>query len=140
MKRLHVSISVADIDQSVDFYSILFGTGPTVLKHDYAKWMLDDPRVNFVVQRRGRAVGLDHLGIQTESREELDDLAARLTAAGTAVAEQKDAHCCYARSDKNWVADPQGLSWETFFTHGEIPVFGEDFAPVPEKAATACCD
>jgi catechol 2,3-dioxygenase-like lactoylglutathione lyase family enzyme len=139
MKRLHVSISVADLEQSVGFYSTLFGAAPTVLKDDYAKWMLEDPRVNFVIERRGRPVGVDHLGIQAENGDELDELAARLSAAGAAVAPQKDAQCCYARSDKNWVADPQGLTWETFFTHGEIPVYGEDRAPILGESEETCC-
>ena len=128
MQRLHVHVAVSDLDRSIAFYSTLFNTAPTVLKPDYAKWMLDDPRVNFAISRRDAASGVDHLGIQVESGGELGDVAQRLTAAGAEVAEQKQAACCYARSDKAWVKDPGGVSWETFHTTGAITTYGEDTA------------
>ncbi len=144
MKRLHVNVGVADLDRSIRFYSTLFGVEPAVRQADYAKWMLEDPRVNFAISTRG-APGLDHLGIQAETPDELDEIARRLTAAGQAVLEQKDAACCYARSDKAWVRDPSGLPWETFHSSGPIATYGEDtrhpaasVAAGPTPAA-ACC-
>ena len=155
MKRLHVNLAVKDLDQSVRFYSTLFAAEPTVLKPDYAKWMLDDPRVNFAISTRGAAQGLDHLGIQVDSREELAELADRLESAGTTIQAKGEAHCCYARSDKAWVRDPEGLAWESFFTFGSETLYGEDRAiaapapkvEVPAEASTeaaaaprrACC-
>jgi len=137
MKRLHVHISVDDLAASVDFYATLFGTAPSTLKSDYAKWSLDDPRVNFAISKRARAAGLDHLGIQVDGDDELREVAARLAASGARVFEQTDAACCYARSDKAWVSDPQGIAWETFRSHGEITVYGEDGR---EASASACCE
>lgn len=137
MKRLHVHLSVENLADSIGFYSTLFGTAPGVLKDDYAKWSLDDPRVNFAISKRARAAGLDHLGIQVEEAEELQEVAGRLAASGARLLEQKDAACCYARSDKAWVNDPQGIAWETFRSHGEITVYGEDGRE--EAAASACC-
>ncbi|HVA78404.1 MAG TPA: ArsI/CadI family heavy metal resistance metalloenzyme [Candidatus Binataceae bacterium] len=145
MKRFHVHVAVADLAESIRFYSTLFGAGPTVRKEDYAKWMLDDPRVNFAVSKTGSAAGLDHLGIQVESSDDLNQIAGRLADAARPVLEQKNAACCYARSDKAWTTDPQGLSWETFFTTGEHTTYGEDIRiarPAPERtvaAAGACC-
>jgi catechol 2,3-dioxygenase-like lactoylglutathione lyase family enzyme len=146
MKRLHVHVAVERLDQSVGFYSTLFGASPTVLKADYAKWMLDDPRVNFAISQRGVATGLDHLGIQVESDEELRVLAGRLKAAGETTRDQESAACCYAQSNKSWVNDPSGVRWETFFTFGEATAYGEDKAPqVPApkastcRTATSCC-
>ncbi|MEQ9607970.1 MAG: ArsI/CadI family heavy metal resistance metalloenzyme [Kiloniellaceae bacterium] len=133
MKRLHVHLSVDDLATSVDFYTTLFGGAPAVLKHDYAKWMLDDPRVNFANSRRAHQAGLDHLGIQVEDDVELREVAGRLAASGARLVEQKDTTCCYARSDKAWVNDPQGIAWETFHSHGEAVVYGEDLP------AVACC-
>jgi catechol 2,3-dioxygenase-like lactoylglutathione lyase family enzyme len=140
-KRLHVHVSVRDLEQSTAFYTTLFGSAPNVLKPDYAKWMLDDPRVNFAISQRGRAFGVDHLGIQVDDGPELSEVAARLSRAGEPILEQKGAACCYARSDKAWVADPQGVSWETFHTLGEETVYGKDAAPVPDEpaATSACC-
>ncbi|HTF36178.1 MAG TPA: ArsI/CadI family heavy metal resistance metalloenzyme [Myxococcota bacterium] len=136
MKRLHVHVAVEDLADSVRFYSTLFGVRPSVLEGDYAKWMLDDPRVNFAISRRGQAPGLDHLGLQVESEGELREVAERLHSAGQEVLEQKDAACCYARSDKAWVADPQGVRWETFRTFGALTTFGED--PTPRGSAARC--
>jgi catechol 2,3-dioxygenase-like lactoylglutathione lyase family enzyme len=154
MKRLHVHVAVSDLAESIRFYSTLFKSEPTVAKPDYAKWMLDDPRVNFAISARGGTGGLDHLGIQVESTGELREIAQRLSAADHPIAEQQGAACCYARSDKAWVTDPQGIAWETFFTFGETTAYGDaagmrprpDAAAVkaPEaccaKPATACCD
>lgn len=140
MKRLHVHIAVADLNRSVDFYSTLFGAPPAVRKPDYAKWMLDDPRVNLAIsQRPGVAGGLDHLGIQVESDGELRALAGQLQAAGETTADQEATTCCYARSNKSWVSDPDGLRWESFFTFGEATAYGEDQPPAaPQPAASAC--
>ncbi len=129
MKRLHVHVVVQDLGESVRFYSTLFAAEPTVIKDDYAKWMLEDPRVNFAISNRGGRPGVDHLGIQVEDDGALSRLDARLRDAGRTVHEQKAARCCYARGDKVWVTDPQGVAWETFATFGEINVFGEDSAP-----------
>jgi catechol 2,3-dioxygenase-like lactoylglutathione lyase family enzyme len=145
MKRLHVNLAVADIAASVRFYTGLFGAEPTVLKPDYAKWMLDDPRVNFAIAARGRRPGLDHLGIQAEDRAELAEVYGRLKAAEGPVLEQGDVACCYARSEKAWVADPQGVAWEAFFTHGEATVYGDGTGEAPTRgepagrAAAPCC-
>ena len=125
MKRLHVHVAVADLGQSIQFYSTLFGTDPSVRKDDYAKWMLDDPRVNFAISTRGKKPGLDHLGIQAESQEELGEIAQRLKAAEVATQDQAATRCCYAQSTKTWSADPQGIAWESFYTFGEITVYGE---------------
>ena len=150
MKRLHVHVSVGDLDASVKFYATLFGAEPTVRKPDYAKWMLDDPRVNFAISLRGRTAGLDHLGIQVDSDSELRDIAGRLRAADRVVVEQTGASCCYAKSDKAWVADPQGVAWETFLTHGDATVYGDDSVEVDALArldrrdgsplSAACCE
>jgi hypothetical protein len=124
MKRFHVHVSVEDIQQSVRFYSTLFAAQPTVLKPDYAKWMLDDPRVNFAISRRGGEAGIEHLGIQVENETELNEVYERLSRAERPVLEEKGTTCCYARSDKQWIADPQGVEWETFLTHGEATIYG----------------
>lgn len=127
MKRLHVHVTVRDLAASIGFYETLFGEAPSVLKDDYAKWMLDDPRVNFAISTEGtRAVGFDHLGIQVESADELAEIAGRLKAAQEQVVEQEEAACCHAVSDKAWVADPQGVAWETFHTTGEATHYGDD--------------
>jgi catechol 2,3-dioxygenase-like lactoylglutathione lyase family enzyme len=141
MKRLHVSVAVNDIAKSVDFYSTLFATGPSIRKSDYAKWMLDDPRVNFSISSRGTKKGVDHLGIQVDDNSELAAVAERLAKAGQSIFEQKATTCCYAQSNKAWVHDPEGVAWETFHTFGESTVYGED--RVNEGAAGveagACC-
>jgi catechol 2,3-dioxygenase-like lactoylglutathione lyase family enzyme len=142
MKRLHVSLTVAEdaMDKAVGFYATLFDAQPTVREPGYAKWMLDDPRVNFVLDASGKEKGVDHLGIQVETAEELSGVAARLNAAGNETLDQTGAHCCFARSDKSWVTDPQGILWETFLTHGQKTVYGEDRAPRADAGDTpACC-
>jgi catechol 2,3-dioxygenase-like lactoylglutathione lyase family enzyme len=139
MKRLHVHISVEDLDRSTEFYATLFGAQPTVVKDDYAKWQLEDPKVNFAISTHGGRVGVDHLGIQVDEGAELAVLADRLKAAGETTFDQEAATCCYARSDKSWVNDPSGLRWETFHTFGEATTYGEDDVPAMETAATACC-
>ena len=136
MKRLHVHVAVHDLKQSIRFYSALFAAEPVVKKDDYAKWMLDDPRVNFAISTRGGKAGLDHLGIQAENGEELEDLGSRLAQAEVAVAAQKGASCCYAKSDKYWTLDPQGIAWESFHTLGSVPVYGGERR---ELAKAACC-
>jgi catechol 2,3-dioxygenase-like lactoylglutathione lyase family enzyme len=138
MKRLHVNLAVSDLDASVRFYSTFFNAAPSVLKDDYAKWMLEDPRVNFAVTTRGEVKGMDHLGIQVESKEELDEVYGRLKTASAPVIEQGETTCCYARSEKNWVIDPQGVPWETFLTTGDSPVYGSDDDRIPSHAS-ACC-
>ena len=142
MKRLHVHVSVHDLEQSIRFYSALFAAQPTVTKDDYAKWMLDDPRVNFAISNRSSKKGVDHLGIQAENGGELEELGARLAQADVSVTAQKGASCCYAKSDKYWTLDPQGIAWESFHTLDSAPVYGADTRanskPV-EKAKTACC-
>lgn len=139
MKRLHVHVSVDDLSRSIGFYSTLFGVEPTVVKPDYAKWMLDDPRVNFAISNRAAEIGVDHLGIQVESRAELAEVAGRLKTAGEATRDQENATCCYARSDKAWVKDPSGIEWETFHTFGDAVIYGEDDAPEAAPKA-ACCN
>jgi catechol 2,3-dioxygenase-like lactoylglutathione lyase family enzyme len=141
MKRLHVHVSVDDLSQSIRFYSTLFAAEPTVVKDDYAKWMLDDPRVNFAISRRQSAVaGISHLGIQAEDETELAEVYERLSRAERPIVEAKGTTCCYARSDKQWIADPQGVPWETFFTYGEATVYGEgSLAKLREANERAMC-
>ncbi len=126
MKRLHLHVNVEDLERSIGFYSDLFDSPPSVLKSDYAKWLLADPPVNFAISRRSGAHGLDHLGIQVESRAELDQISGRLAAAGRNLLTQEDAACCYAVSDKAWTTDPSGLAWETFHSTGEVAHYGGD--------------
>ena len=143
MKRLHVHVAVNDLSQSVGFYSVLFAAQPTVLKTDYAKWMLDDPRVNFAISTRGHEPGLDHLGIQVESQNELHEVYARLRQAGGNIIEQGETTCCYAKSEKSWIDDPAGIAWETFHTTGESIVYGdgsgENQARIAHEKQSACC-
>ncbi|MFI4998882.1 MAG: ArsI/CadI family heavy metal resistance metalloenzyme, partial [Reyranellales bacterium] len=132
MKRLHVHMSVADLDQSIRFYSTLFASEPSVVKPDYAKWMLDDPRVNFAIStHNGRAAGLDHLGIQVENTGELHEVYDRLKKADRPVLEEGMTTCCYAKSEKSWISDPAGVAWETFHTVGESTTYGTA-APMQE--------
>ena len=123
MNRFHVHLNVVDLDASIRFYSKLFAAPPAVVKPDYAKWMLEDPRVNFAISNTGRAAGVDHLGIQAESADGLRALGERLDAAGQAVLPEDAAVCCYAKSDKLWTEDPQGTRWETFHTYGEATTY-----------------
>jgi catechol 2,3-dioxygenase-like lactoylglutathione lyase family enzyme len=146
MKRLHVHVSVGDLAQSLRFYAELFGTAPSVHKADYAKWMLEDPRVNFSISQRGSTLGVQHLGVQVESRDELEEVYARLRRAAAPVLEVGATTCCYAHSEKSWIADPQGVQWETFLTTGESTVYGRDSVRVdavkaaePPCCAASCC-
>lgn len=136
MKRFHVHLHVQDLQQSIAFYSRLFATEPTRVESDYAKWMLDDPRVNFAISTRGAETGLDHLGFQVEEAGELAELKARAESADMALLDEGETTCCYARSEKHWVTDPQGIAWEHFHTLDNIPVFREAAAA---PAASACC-
>jgi catechol 2,3-dioxygenase-like lactoylglutathione lyase family enzyme len=139
MKRLHVHIAVENLNRSIGFYSTLFGAEPSVVKDDYAKWMLDDPKVNLAISQRDRIAGVDHLGIQVESDGELRELAARLKAAGEQTRDQEATTCCYAQSNKAWVNDPSGVRWETFFTFGEATAHGEDEPDVKRASQSTCC-
>ena len=143
MKRLHVHVAVNDLQHSIGFYSALFAAEPTVIKADYAKWMLDDPRVNFAISTRGRQAGLDHLGIQVENKDELKEIYERLHKAGGDVIEQGQTSCCYAKSEKSWIDDPAGIAWETFLTKGESITYGdgtgENTARVAHEKQGACC-
>lgn len=137
MKRLHVNLAVDNLDTSIGFYTSLFDSEPTVLKKDYAKWMLDDPRVNFAITTRGKRKGINHLGIQVENETELGEVYARLQGTAAPVIEEGETTCCYAKSEKSWIYDPEGIAWETFLTRGESPVYGSDF--VAAKQNSACC-
>jgi len=141
MKRLHVHVAVDDLQHSIGFYSALFAARPTVIKTDYAKWMLDDPRVNFAISARGRVTGLDHLGIQVEDKNELSEVYARLHKAGGKVIEQGQTNCCYAKSEKSWIDDPSGISWETFLTTGESTDYGDGSGEREARIAhtQTCC-
>ena len=140
MKRFHVHAHVEDLKASVDFYSKMFAVEPTRVESDYAKWMLEDPRINFAISTRGGKPGVDHLGIQTDSAEELVELKARAEAADMALLDEGQTSCCYARSEKHWVTDPQGIAWEHFHTLGSVPLFNEAPASdAPAAAVAACC-
>jgi lactoylglutathione lyase len=138
MKRFHVHAHVEDLQASVAFYSKMFGAEPTRVESDYAKWMVEDPRINFAISTRGSKLGVDHLGIQTDTEEELVDLKARAAAADMLLQDVGETTCCYARSDKYWVTDPQGIAWEQFHTLSNIPTFSEA-GPTGQEAASACC-
>ena len=142
MKRFHVSVAVADLAKSIDFYKTLFGESPTVVKDDYAKWMLDDPRVNFAISESSQSRGVNHVGLQADTMEELGSIQGRLRTAGEQTLEQPDAECCYARSSKTWVRDPDQVAWETFVTHDEITHYGNDRVPGQESTGnkqSRCC-
>src|SRR3984885_16091306 len=141
MKRLHVHMAVENLPQSIGFYAALFAAQPSVVKTDYAKWMLDDPRVNFAISTRGRQPGLDHLGIQVESEDELHEVYARLREAGGTIVEQGETACCYAKSEKSWIEDPAGIAWETFHTTGENTDYGDGSGEREARVAhaKACC-
>ena len=141
MKRMHVHDAVDDLQHSIGFNSALFAAQPSVIKSDYAKWMLDDPRVNFAISARGRAAGLDHLGIQVDDKDELNGVYARLHKAGGNVIEQGQTNCCYANSEKSWIEDPSGISWETFLTTGESTDYGDGSGEREARIAhtQTCC-
>jgi len=138
MKRFHVHVHVDDLAKSVAFYSKMFAAEPTRHESDYAKWMLDDPRINFAISTRGGEPGVDHLGIQTDTADELVALKERARAADLALADEGETTCCYARSEKHWITDPQGVAWEHFHTLGDIPVFSQRSSE-PAAQASACC-
>ncbi|MFM1897037.1 MAG: hypothetical protein RLZZ385_2111 [Pseudomonadota bacterium] len=145
MKRMHIHVGVASIDEAVRFYSALFGVAPVKTKTDYAKWMLDDPRINFAISTRA-SLGVDHLGLQVDEEVELEELRNRLQQAETAVFHEGETVCCYARSDKSWVKDPAGVPWEAYRTLEDVQLFAADAQPgktaccQPEpKAASGCC-
>lgn len=141
MKRMHVHVSVENLESAIGFYSALFAAKPTIVKDDYAKWMLDDPRVNFAISSRGGVPGLDHLGIQAESQDELQEVYSCLRAASSKIFEEGKTTCCYAESEKSWIDDPAGLSWETFFTTGESTNYGTSIEKGARTArAKACCE
>jgi catechol 2,3-dioxygenase-like lactoylglutathione lyase family enzyme len=151
MKRFHVHVGVSDLHQSIHFYSTVFGAAPSVRKPDYAKWMLDDPRINFAISHRPGKTGVNHLGLQVDSADELTALHDQLQRADRTLLQETAASCCYAKSDKYWITDPQGVAWETFHSLGAIPVYGDDAAhseikaaccvpePAANIAASACC-
>jgi catechol 2,3-dioxygenase-like lactoylglutathione lyase family enzyme len=139
MKRFHVHICVNDLARSIRFYTSVFGVGPAVEKSDHAKWMLEDPRINFAISMRGARPGVNHLGLQVDSPDELAALRAHIARAGIAADEEPAAQCCYALSDKYWIEDPQGVAWETFHTLGDIPVFGKDATTDAQPVTAGCC-
>lgn len=149
MKRLHIHLAVENLEQNIHFYSTLFGCEPSVQHDDYAKWMLDDPRVNFAISNRSAKLGLDHLGIQAEDDQELQAIKQRLDATQQPIEAQEQAACCYMRSDKYWITDPQGIAWESFHSLAEVPTFNDKKAPSDgenpfacrpaEETTTACC-
>lgn len=139
MKRFHVHVAVNSVDESVRFYTRVFGAEPTVLKEDYAKWLLDDPRLNFAISNRGQSPGINHLGFQAEDDTELEAIHVNLQSAGATVTPEIGANCCYAKSNKYWITDPQGIAWESFRSLGSIPLFGSDEVPGSEVAATSNC-
>ncbi len=136
MKRFHVHVRVDDLQASIAFYTRLFATPPTRSESDYAKWMLEDPRINFAISSRGGRSGLDHLGFQTDTADELLQLKAQARSADMALIDEGETSCCYAQSEKHWITDPQGIAWEHFHTLGDIPIFQTDASPVQ---ANACC-
>ncbi len=150
MKRFHLHVSVENLDQSIRFYSTLFAAQPAVIHADYAKWMLEEPRVNFAISTRRQPVGVNHLGFQVDTDEELRGLRSQLQAADARLIQEDEQPCCYAHSNKYWVTDPTGLAWETFHTLGSHPVYGEDTQVFnhgesairdanPKAAASSCC-
>jgi catechol 2,3-dioxygenase-like lactoylglutathione lyase family enzyme len=145
MKRFHVHVGVKDLESSIRFYSALFGAEPTVTKSDYAKWMVNDPRINFAISRRGEQIGVNHLGLQVDSNEELEALRTQAGSAELAAVAEKGGNCCYARSDKYWYTDPQGVAWETYHTLNQVEFFGSDADTAVAKAScgsesqSSCC-
>jgi catechol 2,3-dioxygenase-like lactoylglutathione lyase family enzyme len=136
MKRFHVHVAVDNLDANIQFYSKVFGAPPTIVKPDYAKWMMEDPRVNFAISTRGLKPGIDHLGVQVDSEAELAALREQVPAAEIPALDQENTVCCYSRSDKYWISDPQGIAWETFHTLNSVPVYGGAPRPQPK----ACCE
>ncbi len=146
MNRMHIHVNVKDLEQSIAFYSALFGAAPSVTKDEYAKWMLDDPALNFAISDSGDKMGVNHIGIQTDDRDGLSAISKRLKAAGEITLDQEATDCCYAVSDKTWAEDPSGVRWETFFTHGEGTIYGDEEAQeelealkAQKTASVACC-
>jgi len=138
MKRLHVNLAVTDLETSINFYNALFASEPSLLKQDYAKWMLDDPRVNFAITTRGSRKGIDHLGIQVENENELAEVYTRLQTAGGPILDEGATTCCYAESEKSWIFDPEGIAWETFLTHGSSPIYGSDIIKSSARESSCC--
>lgn len=138
MKRLHIHLAVAELEKNIVFYSAMFGCPPSVQHVDYAKWMLDDPCVNFAISNRSTQPGLDHLGIQAENDQELQTIKQQLNATQTQIETQNNAECCYARSDKYWIIDPQGIAWESFHSLDEIPTFNNQNAVSEDENPFAC--
>lgn len=138
MKRFHVHVAVANLEESIHFYSTFFDRPPSVKKEDYAKWMLEDPRINFAISTRGRDPGLDHLGIQVEDTNDLKEISSRLKAAQQSILEQEQTTCCYAKANKAWVHDPQGIAWESFYTTDVATAYGED-VELQTQSNSACC-
>ena len=141
MKRFHVNVAVTDVQRSIEFYRTLFGEEPVVVKPDYAKWMLEDPRVNFAISESSARRGINHVGVQAETLEELEAVRDRLRAAEETTLDQEDAKCCYAVSSKSWVRDPDDVAWEAFVTHDQIDTFGEDRGPerIAGASRSRCC-
>lgn len=139
MKRFHVHVHVDDLGKSIAFYPKLFAAEPTRVESDYAKWMLEDPRINFAISTRGSKAGVDHLGFQVDDASELAELKARAEAADMALIDESETTCCYARSDKHWITDPQGIAWEHFHSLGTIPVFSEGRQDEAASEGSACC-
>lgn len=139
MKRMHIHIAVNELLESIGFYSTIFGNLPSVERDDYAKWEISDPAVNFAISKRGHPAGVNHLGIQVDSEDELSEIAQRLDEAEITSSQQEGASCCYAHSNKHWALDPQGIAWESFHTLDNIPVFGEDTKTDSEGELSACC-
>lgn len=140
MKRFHVHVHVDDLAKNIAFYSAMFDAQPTRIESDYAKWMLEDPRINFAISSRGHAAGVGHLGFQVDSDEELTALKAQAAKADMALFDEGNTSCCYARSDKYWITDPQGIAWEQFHTLGDIPLFdGKQGASCGTAEGASCC-
>jgi len=143
MRRMHLHVGVSDLNTSIAFYTGLFGAEPTVAKHDYAKWMLDDPRVNFAISADHAGKGIEHVGIQAETLDELGEIYGRLKAAGRPVLEEGAATCCYAKSEKNWITDPDGVVWEAFLTTGESTIYGDALRVASARTSldtsASCC-
>lgn len=146
MKRLHIHVGVTDLEKSVEFYSTLFGQKPVKLKNDYAKWLIDDPSVNFAISTQSQEVGVNHLGIQVETPAELAEITGRLKKADLGVYDEGETTCCYSQSNKAWVSDPAGVPWETYQNMADVEVYSrpktEDSGAsccVPNESETSCC-